>query len=111
MQLTLYLSQLADPSFRRQILVQYFILFQFLLHLTPSTASKQAFMGGMPKNFVIEAEDESWVKGKVSEIREELRKMPGDGVRFEKTVLSIITREFHYVSFEMSRSVTVRALS
>ena len=94
----LTIVKLADPSFRRQILVQYFILFQFLLHLTPATASKQAFTGGMPKNFVIEAGDESWVKEKVSMIREELRKMPVDGVRFEKTVLSIITREFHYVS-------------
>lgn len=56
----------------------------------------------MPKNFVIESGDESWVKEKVSTIREELRKMPVDGVRFEKTVLSIITREFHYVSLESS---------
>lgn len=90
-------DQLADPSFRRQILVQYFILFQFLLHLTPGTASKQAFTGGMPKNFVIEASDESWVRERVSLIREELRRMPPDGPRFEKTVLSIITRESHYV--------------
>jgi len=89
--------QLADPSFRRQILVQYFILFQFLLHLTPGTASKQAFTGGMPKTFVIEASDETWVRETVSSIREELRRMPPDGPRFEKTVLSIITRESHYV--------------
>jgi hypothetical protein len=90
-------SQLADPSFRRQILVQYFILFQFLLHLTPGTASKQAFTGGMPKTFVIESSDETWVRETVSSIREELRRMPPDGPRFEKTVLSIITRESHYV--------------
>jgi hypothetical protein len=90
-------EQLADPSFRRQILVQYFILFQFLLHLTPGTASKQAFTGGMPKTFVIESSDETWVRETVSSIREELRRMPPDGPRFEKTVLSIITRESHYV--------------
>ena len=90
-------KQLADPSFRRQILVQYFILFQFLLHLTPGTASKQAFTGGMPKTFVIESSDETWVRETVSSIREELRRMPPDGPRFEKTVLSIITRESHYV--------------
>jgi phosphoenolpyruvate carboxylase len=91
-------EQLADPSFRRQILVQYFILFQFLLHLTPGTASKQAFTGGMPKTFVIESSDETWVRETVSSIREELRRMPPDGPRFEKTVLSIITRESHYVN-------------
>jgi len=92
-------KQLADPSFRRQILVQYFILFQFLLHLTPGTASKQAFTGGMPKTFVIESSDETWVRETVSSIREELRRMPPDGPRFEKTVLSIITRESHYVRY------------
>jgi len=90
--------QLADLSFRRQILVQYFILFQFLLNLTPATASKQAFTGGMPKTFVIDQESETWVKAKVAAIREELRKMLPDGPRFEETVLSIITRERHYVS-------------
>jgi THO complex subunit 1 len=89
---------LADLSFRRQILVQYFILFQFLLNLTPATASKQAFTGGMPKTFVIDQESETWVKAKVAAIREELRKMLPDGPRFEETVLSIITRERHYVS-------------
>lgn len=90
-------AQLADTSFRRQILIQYFILFQFLLNLTPASASKQAFTGGMPKTFVINAEDETWVKQKVASIRDELRKMVPDGSRFEETVLSIITKERHYV--------------
>lgn len=90
--------ELADPSFRRQILVQYFILFQFLLNLTPASAAKQAFTGGMPKTFVIGQEDQEWVKKKVQAIREELRKMGRDGKSFESTVLSVITRERHYVS-------------
>lgn len=51
----------------------------------------------MPKTFVINADDEVWVKQKVASIREELRKMIPDGARFEETVLSIITRERHYV--------------
>lgn len=46
---------------------------------------------------MIDQENETWVKGKVSAIREELRKMVSDGPRFEDTVLSIITRERHYV--------------
>ncbi|GFZ49697.1 hypothetical protein JCM24511_07099 [Saitozyma sp. JCM 24511] len=92
--------ELADPSFRRQILVQYFILFQFLLNLTPASASKQAFTGGMPKTFVLDSDNEVWVKGKVATIREELRKMVPDGTRFEDTVLSIITRERHYAQWK-----------
>jgi hypothetical protein len=54
----------------------------------------------MPKTFVIDATNESWVKTKVSEIREELRKMVPDGPRFEQTVLQIIERERYYVSHQ-----------
>ncbi|WWD20341.1 hypothetical protein CI109_104817 [Kwoniella shandongensis] len=91
--------ELADPSFRRQILVQYFILFQFLLNLTPASAGKQAFTGGMPRSFVLIADDEKWVISKIQAIREELKKMV-DGQRFEETVLSIITRERHYAQWK-----------
>ncbi|WWC92828.1 uncharacterized protein L201_007787 [Kwoniella dendrophila CBS 6074] len=95
----LFEYELADPSFRRQILVQYFILFQFLLNLTPASAGKQAFTGGMPKTFVLGADDEKWVKSQVSTIRDELLRMT-DGKRFEETVLSIITREVHYAQWK-----------
>ncbi|WWC65859.1 uncharacterized protein I303_108481 [Kwoniella dejecticola CBS 10117] len=95
----LFEYELADPSFRRQILVQYFILFQFLLNLTPASAGKQAFTGGMPETFVLITEDEDWVKAKVSTIRDELLRMT-DGKRFEETVLSIITREVHYAQWK-----------
>ncbi|WVR08034.1 hypothetical protein IAU60_005078 [Kwoniella sp. DSM 27419] len=91
--------ELADPSFRRQILTQYFILFQFLLNLTPGSAGKQAFTGGMPKTFVLGPDDEKWVIYKIQAIREELKKME-DGARFEETVLSIITRERHYAQWK-----------
>ncbi|WRT69725.1 uncharacterized protein IL334_006715 [Kwoniella shivajii] len=91
--------ELADPSFRRQILVQYFILFQFLLNLTPASAGKQAFTGGMPKTFVLGTDDEKWVISKIQIIRDELTKME-DGKRFEETVLSIITREVHYAQWK-----------
>lgn len=64
----------------------------------PASVSKQAFTGGMPKTFVLSAEDETWVKSTVGSIREELKRMLPDGTRFEETVLSIITRERHYVS-------------
>lgn len=51
----------------------------------------------MPKDFVLDSEKESWVRSKISSIREELKKMPGDGSRFEEICLSIIGRERHYV--------------
>ncbi|WVO14330.1 hypothetical protein L204_101962 [Cryptococcus depauperatus] len=95
----LFEYELADPSFRRQILVQYFILFQFLLNLTPAHAGKQAFTGGMPRSFVLAASDEVWVKTKIGIIKEELKKMVG-GTSFEDAVFSIIRQEAHYASWK-----------
>ncbi|ORY34712.1 THO complex subunit 1 transcription elongation factor-domain-containing protein [Naematelia encephala] len=92
--------ELSDPAFRRQILVQYCILFQFLLHLTPASASKQAFTGGMPKTFVLAGEDEVWVRFTVGSIKDELRKIGVDGVSFEDTVMSIIKKEQHYADWK-----------
>lgn len=92
----LFEYELADSSFRRQILVQYFILFQFLLNLTPAHAGKQAFTGGMPRTFMLEQTDEQWVKSKIGGIKDELKRIVG-GVSFEDTVFSIIRQEAHYV--------------
>ncbi|WVO21599.1 uncharacterized protein IAS62_002908 [Cryptococcus decagattii] len=95
----LFEYELADSSFRRQILVQYFILFQFLLNLTPAHAGKQAFTGGMPRTFTLEQEDEQWVKSKIGGIKEELKRIIG-GTSFEDTVFSIIRQEAHYVQWK-----------
>ncbi|OXH48498.1 THO complex subunit 1, partial [Cryptococcus neoformans] len=95
----LFEYELADSSFRRQILVQYFILFQFLLNLTPAHAGKQAFTGGMPRTFMLEQTDEQWVKSKIGGIKDELKRIVG-GVSFEDTVFSIIRQEAHYVQWK-----------
>lgn len=95
----LFEYELADSSFRRQILVQYFILFQFLLNLTPAHAGKQAFTGGMPRTFTLEQADEQWVKSKIGGIKEELKRIIG-GTSFEDTVFSIIRQEAHYVQWK-----------
>jgi THO complex subunit 1 len=92
--------ELADLSFRRQILVQYFILFQFLLLLSPDNkySQKPHHMGMISKNFVLSQEDQDWAKGKVRAIMAELNGMGRDGRRWCDAVLGIITREKHYVS-------------
>ena len=90
--------EIADQQFRRQILLQYFILFQLLLNLTPGTANKQQYTGGMPKGFVIDGENQAWVKNTVSAIRDELKRMDPHGKRFEETVVQLMNREHRYVS-------------
>ena len=59
---------------------------------------------------MIDPEKETWVKAKIGSIREELRRMPGDGSRFEEVVLSIIARERHYVGYS-NRCLKDRSLT
>jgi THO complex subunit 1 len=100
--------EIADQQFRRQILLQYFILFQFLLSLTPATVSKQQFTGGMPKSFVVDGADQKWVKGTVQLIRDELKRMEPDGLRFEETVVQLMNRERRYVSSRVQPSAAMQ---
>jgi len=68
-----------------------------LLNLTPASAAKQAFTGGMHKDFRLDAEMESWVKSRISLIMGDLQKMPDEGERFKDIVVQAIKRERHYV--------------
>lgn len=90
--------EIADPSFRRQLLLQYFILFQFLLNLTPGSALKQQSTGGMPKTFVIEGDNQTWIKQTVTRVREELCRMRPGGREFDAIVVQLMDRERRYVS-------------
>lgn len=100
--------ELADLSFRRQILVQYFILFQFLLLLTPDNKFSQTpnRMGNISKNFILGEADITWARGKVRAIRAELVRLGtskekeegGGGKRWCEAVLGVISQEKHYVS-------------
>lgn len=93
--------ELADTGFRRQVLLQYFILFQFLLNLTPGVASKQQATGGMPKSFIIDDDAARWIKSTVSRIRDELKRIDStDGLRFEETVVELMNRERRYAQWK-----------
>ncbi|WOO82222.1 THO complex subunit 1 [Vanrija pseudolonga] len=88
--------EIADQSFRRQILVQYFILFQFLLNFNPASASKQQFTGGMPKTFVIDGDNLEWTRNTAFGIRDELSRMSADGYEFFNTMAILMERERRY---------------
>lgn len=90
--------EIADSSFRRQVLIQYFILFQFLLNLTKESANKQNSTGGMPKTFVLEGENQAWVGSTARTIRQELQRMEPDGTELDRTMAELMQRERRYVS-------------
>lgn len=93
--------ELADVSFRRQLLTQYFILFQFLLNLQPGLANKQQYTGGMPKSFVVDKDAVAWIASTISKIRNELKRIDAmDGLPFEETVAPMMNRERRYAQWK-----------
>ena len=97
-----FLSQLADPSFRRQILVQILILFQYLLGFSPSERLRTeklpvTNMSAYPA-YVLPGEVETWVRELRSRTLDELDAMEG-GRRFRKAVQLVLQRDQNWVGF------------
>ena len=89
--------QLADLSFRRQILAQYYIFFQFLLNFGDKSAPNQK-NHMMPQDFRIDDLTNRWIKSRISEIMQDLAGEAADGQRFKDVLLGIIMKERHHVS-------------
>ncbi|PWN49812.1 hypothetical protein IE53DRAFT_316971 [Violaceomyces palustris] len=94
--------ELHDPSFRRHILVQYLILFQYLLSFTP--ASREKWKDWKNKSlqavFVLSDVDESWIRTTWREIQALMREIPPDGKLFLDTVLETLARERSWVRWK-----------
>jgi THO complex subunit 1 len=89
-------AQLADLSFRRQILAQYYIFFQFLLNFGDKSAPNQK-NHMMPQDFRIDDLTNRWIKARISEIMQDLAGEAADGQRFKDVLLGIIMKERHHV--------------
>ncbi|GAA5836922.1 hypothetical protein JCM9279_007702 [Rhodotorula babjevae] len=96
--------ELSDPSFRRQILVQLLILFQYLLSLTPSARARTARLPvtNQPalSPFVLGPDDEKWVRELRSRTLDEMDDMQG-GRRFRKAVMVVLTREQNWTDWKL----------
>ncbi|BGP10801.1 THO complex subunit 1 [Rhodotorula toruloides] len=96
--------ELADANFRRQILIQMLILFQYLLSLTPAERTRvQSFH---PLNaaalspFVLQTENETWIREMRSRTLDELDAMDG-GRRFRKAVQLVLQREQNWMDWKL----------
>ncbi|BGP02885.1 hypothetical protein RTG_02997 [Rhodotorula toruloides ATCC 204091] len=96
--------ELAAVNFRRQILVQMLILFQYLLSLTPAERTRvQSFH---PLNaaalspFVLQTENETWIREMRSRTLDELDSMDG-GRRFRKAVQLVLQREQNWMDWKL----------
>lgn len=101
---TLIELEVSDLSFRRHILIQCLILFQYLLGFT---ATERAAWAGLTtpnksvqKDFVLTPEREKWIKDTTARIRSELRgsgpsRMEND--IFYKTINEVLAREKNWI--------------
>lgn len=93
-------TQLADPTFRRQILVQILILFHYLLGFSPAERSRTeklpvTNMSAYPA-YVLPSEVETWVRELRSRTLDELDDMEG-GRKFRKAVQLVLQRDQNWV--------------
>ena len=92
--------ELADPAFRRQILVQALILFQYLLAFIPN-----GHLSSLIVTQKLGAVDEAWIKEMRVKVTMELESMGGGGKLFRGTVELILRREQNWVRSRTSSFV------
>ncbi|CEQ40951.1 SPOSA6832_02625 [Sporobolomyces salmonicolor] len=95
---------LADPAFRRQILLQTLILFQYLLSFTPSARARAQALpmtnaSAFP-SFTLSPEDEAWVTELRQQALGEMESMEG-GKTFRRAVESVLQREQNWTDWKL----------
>lgn len=82
--------QLNDSNFRRYVLVQFLITFQYL-------NSPVKFKG---QAHVLTDDQSNWIKSSTEKIYQLIRETPPDGEKFSQTVEHILEREEHWNSWK-----------
>ncbi|XP_076291726.1 THO complex 1-like protein Hpr1 isoform X1 [Lasioglossum baleicum] len=87
--------QLSDSNFRRYVLLQFLILFQYL----NSTVKFKAFLASgyeTSETHELKPDQVDWVKGTTDQVYALLTETPPDGPTFADTVKNILKREEHW---------------
>ncbi|KAK2556224.1 THO complex subunit 1 [Acropora cervicornis] len=82
--------QLSDSNFRRTILVQILIIYQYLVGNVKFKSTNQ----------VLNESQSAWVKEMTSQVYELLKETPPDGDKFAKAVEHILEREENWISWK-----------
>ncbi|GAA5831967.1 hypothetical protein JCM11251_002767 [Rhodosporidiobolus azoricus] len=98
--------ELADPSFRRQLLLQTLILLQYLLSLTPTSRARALTLPVTNQSafpaFVMQEKEEKWVREVKEMVLNQLDDMSGgDGRRFRKAVQIVLQREQNWTDWKL----------
>ncbi|XP_078046919.1 THO complex 1-like protein Hpr1 isoform X2 [Augochlora pura] len=91
--------QLSDSNFRRYVLLQFLILFQYL----NSTVKFKAFLASgyeTSETHELKPDQIDWVKATTDQVYALLSETPPDGPTFAETVKNILKREEHWNSWK-----------
>ncbi|KAK4052839.1 hypothetical protein OIV83_002126 [Microbotryomycetes sp. JL201] len=95
--------EIADTSFRRQVLFQALILFQYMLSFVPAERDRLRLrttnLSALP-NYVLAPESEKWVRELRAKSLAELDAMEG-GRRFRQTIELISRREQNWINWKL----------
>ncbi|KAH9906171.1 THO complex subunit 1 transcription elongation factor-domain-containing protein [Xylariomycetidae sp. FL2044] len=101
----LFELEISDTYFRRHILIQAFIVIDFLLSLTPQSRAKLANIKQQNRSVVygdktIEDEDANWAKAMKDRITSYIQAEP-DGFFFFRVIESVISRDKNWVRWKV----------
>ncbi|SNX87077.1 related to nuclear matrix protein p84 [Melanopsichium pennsylvanicum] len=98
----LFEYEIRDTSFRKHILVQYLVLFQYLLSFTP--AAKESWKDWKNKTlqalFTLSDAEERWIRSTWREIQALIREIQPDGRLFLDSVLEVLKREANWIRWK-----------
>lgn len=98
----LFEYEIRDTSFRKHVLLQYLVLFQYLLSFTP--AAKESWKDWKNKTlqalFTLEDADERWIRSTWREIQALIREIQPDGRVFLESVLEVLKREANWIRWK-----------
>lgn len=94
--------EIRDTSFRKHVLIQYLVLFQYLLSFTPT--AKESWKDWRNKTlqalFTLEEADERWIRSTWREIQGLIREIQPDGRLFLESVLEVLKREANWIRWK-----------
>ncbi|EMR11306.1 hypothetical protein PNEG_00335 [Pneumocystis murina B123] len=100
----LFKLQLTDSKFRKHILIQFLIIFDYLLTLKDSEKSKQEKITTnrlLQTTYLLSQEDEIWITETLSKVYTILDSTIPDGQRFSQNIRSILFFEKNWVNWKL----------
>lgn len=98
----LFEYEVRDISFRKHILVQFLVLFQYLLSLAPANRKRQINWKNphVKSTFRLDDADERWIRSTFGDILALIRNIQPDGPLFADAVREVLKRETNWIRWK-----------